>query len=459
MINTPNATPLACIVLAAGQGTRMRSELTKVLHPVAGLPMIALVAKTCTELSPDRIVFVISPDAEAVKEAVAPHPCVIQEKPLGTGDAVKATRGALTGFEGDVIVLFGDTPLVTSQSLQTLRNTRKESGAAIVVSGFTPEDPGPYGRLIVNGEGRLMEIVEANDATPEQRRIKLCNGGIMLFEAAKLWPLLEQLRSDNVKNEFYLTDCIKLARGQGWPCVVAELPAEDVIGINTRVELAKAEKLLQNRLRHAAMLGGVTMIDPDTVFLGADTKLGEDVTIWPHVIFGSGVEVADDVEIRSFCHLVQTRVQTGAVIGPFARMRPGTTVGTNVRIGNFVEIKNTQIGANAKINHLSYIGDATIGSRVNVGAGTITCNYDGYQKSRTEIGAGAFIGSNTALVAPVKVGSGAYVGAGSVITQNVASDALSVARGKQEILPDWARRYREGREQQTEFGQSGDDET
>jgi len=450
----PDISSLACVVLAAGQGTRMRSELPKVLHPVAGVPMISHILAACTDLSPAKIVVVVSPEFKAVEEAAAPHMCVVQQKPIGTGDAVKAAREALKDFQGDIIVLCGDTPLVTAESLQLLRDRRQETGAAIVVSSFTLSDPAAYGRLIVNGEGHLVDIVEARDATPEQKNIRLCNGGIMLFDSAKLWPLLDRLRDNNSKREFYLTDCVRLAREQGWTCAVADFPAQEVLGINTRVELAEAERLMQEKLRRKAMLAGVTMTDPSSVFLCADTQFGEDVIIGPSVIFGPGVSVADGVDIRSFSFLEQTVVQAGAIIGPFARLRPKSIIGTNVRIGNFVEIKNSHIGANAKVNHLSYLGDATVGSRSNIGAGTITCNYDGYNKSHTDIGAGAFVGSNTCLVAPVTVGSGAYVGAGSVITENVASDALSVARGKQTSIPEWARRRREAIEKDDEKNDS-----
>jgi bifunctional UDP-N-acetylglucosamine pyrophosphorylase / glucosamine-1-phosphate N-acetyltransferase len=443
MNNTQKNSSLTCVVLAAGQGTRMHSDTPKVLHQIACVPMIFHVIAACARLSPEKILAVIARDAEEVERALAPLICVIQPEPRGTGDAVKAAREELKDFTGDIIVLFGDTPLVTVETLQGLRDKRAAIGAAIVVSGFTPDDPAQYGRLVVDEKGGLIEIVEANDATPEQRRIRLCNGGIMLFEAAKLWPLLDKLNNTNAKNEFYLTDCVKLARERGWSCAVAEMPAEDVLGINTRVELAEAEKIMQDRLRRKAMLNGVTMIDPETVYLSADTVFGSDVSIGPNVVFAPGVRVADGVEIRSFCHIAGTKIETGAIVGPFARLRPHSFIGTGVRIGNFVETKNADIGAGAKVNHLTYLGDATIGSGANIGAGTITCNYDGFAKARTEVGAGAFIGSNTALVAPVSIGSGAYVAAGSVITMDVAADALSVARERQTSFPDWARRYRE----------------
>ena len=435
--------PLACIILAAGQGTRMRSEQPKVLHPVANQPMIAHVLAACAELSPARIVVVVAPQAESVEKAVQPHTCVIQPKPLGTGDAVKAARDVLKDFQGDIIVSFGDAPLVTSEALRALQRKRQETGATIVVAGFTPDDPGAYGRLIVNDHGHLTQIVESADASPDQRAIRVCNGGIMLFDAAELWPLLDQLTPSNTKNEFYLTDCIALARQAEKTCAVAPFPADQVLGVNTRIELAQAESIIQRRLRDRAMLGGATLIDPDTVYLSADTKIGRDVTIGPNVVIGMGVEIGDKAEIRAFCHLEQVRVEAGALIGPFARLRPGTVVGAAAHIGNFVELKNTEVGAGAKINHLSYIGDAFVGARANIGAGTITCNYDGFRKHHTHVGAEAFIGSNTALVAPVRIGNGAYVGAGSVITMEVPPNTLAVARGRQSNIDDWASRFRD----------------
>jgi bifunctional UDP-N-acetylglucosamine pyrophosphorylase/glucosamine-1-phosphate N-acetyltransferase len=340
-------------------------------------------------------------------------------------------------------VVFGDAPLITSHSLREMQRVRQKTGATIVVAGFRPQEPGPYGRLIVDAQGELTGIVEAAEATPEQKAITLCNGGLMLFDAAKLWGLLDQLRDDNSKKEFYLTDCVKLARQAGGTCAVAEMPAEEVLGINTRVELAQAERLMQRRLRQKAMLNGVTMIDPETVYLSADTKIGRDVSIGPNVVFGPGVEIGDKVEIRAFCQLDQVRVENGALIGPFARLRPGSLIGREAHIGNFVEIKNSVIGTGTKVNHLSYVGDSTVGNKVNVGAGTITANYDGFRKSRTEIGDDASTGSNSVLVAPVKIGEGAYIGAGSVITNDVPAGTLAVARGRQSNIENWAKRRQE----------------
>lgn len=441
--SNPDKSPLACVVLAAGQGTRMKSELHKVLHPVAGMPMIKHVLKACEELAPEKIIVVVPPDADDVKLAVAPHISAVQHKALGTGDAVKSARKQLEGFSGDVIVLYGDTPLVTAEALKGLMQKRLATGAAIVVSGFVAEDKSPYGRLVVDKTGILSEIVEAKDASPEQLEINLCNGGIMLFSADKLWPLLDRLEDNNAKREYYLTDCVKLARLQGWICSVRELTADDVLGVNTRVDLAKAEKLMQRRLCGISMLNGTTMIDPESVHMSFDTKIGRDVVIEPNVFFGVGVEIADKVNIRSFSHLEGVKVEVGATIGPFARLRPGSVIGAEARIGNFVEIKKTEVGKSAKIGHLSYIGDATVGEKANIGAGTITCNYDGFSKFHTNIGAGAFIGSNTALVAPVSVGNGAYVGAGSTITMSIPDNALAVARGRQSNFEKWASRFRD----------------
>ena len=421
----------------------MRSMLPKVLHPIAGLPMISHVVRVCEELSPQKIIVVIAPSMEAVEKKVAPNICVIQKKPLGTGDAVKVAKNSLKDFKGDVLILFGDAPLLTADAIEKLRQKRHESKAAIVVAGFRPKDPGSYGRLQLDNKGNLKAIIEVADATKEQKEIPLCNGGIMLFAADKLGPLLEQIKDNNAKKEFYLTDCIGLAEKSGDFAVVAEMAADQVLGINTRVELADAEALMQTRLREKAMLSGVTLLDPATTYFSADTKVGQDVVIGPNVFIGPGVEIADKVNIRAFCHLEEVRVEEGAIIGPFARLRPGSVIGANAHIGNFVEIKNADIGKGAKINHLSYIGDAFVGAKANIGAGTITCNYDGFRKYHTHIGSETFIGSNSSLVAPVKVGDNAYVGAGSVITMEVPSNTLAVARGRQCNIEDWARRFRD----------------
>ncbi len=438
---------LACLILAAGQGTRMRSSLPKVMHAVAGLPMVKHVVRACEALSPDKIVVVVAPDMTDVREEVSPYSCAVQDVARGTGDAVKSARESLKDFTGNVIVLFGDTPLLSVEALQKLIDRQKETNAAIVVGGFVPPEAGAYGRLVVRGDGQLEAIVEAADATPEQKAIKLCNGGIMLFQSAKLWSMLDQLKNNNAKGEFYLTDCVAMAAQAGDKVAVVEMPVDDVMGINTREHLAEAEKIMQRRLRSRHMLAGVTMTDPDTVFLCADTKLGRDVTIGPNVVFGEGVTVGDNVDIRPFCHFEQVTIGAGSLIGPFARLRPGTELGEGVHIGNFVEIKKSSIAAGTKINHLSYIGDAVVGSKTNIGAGTITCNYDGFNKFQTKIGDGVFVGSNTALVAPVQIGAGALIGAGSTITDNVPSDSLAIARERQQTFEGKAKSFRTLQEQ------------
>ncbi|MDD3183000.1 MAG: bifunctional UDP-N-acetylglucosamine diphosphorylase/glucosamine-1-phosphate N-acetyltransferase GlmU [Alphaproteobacteria bacterium] len=438
---------LACIILAAGQGTRMCSDLPKVMHSVAGWPMVKHVVSICESLAADQIIPVIAPDMIDVREAVRPYACVVQATPNGTGDAVKAARKSLQEFSGNIVVLFGDTPLLTTQALQQLIDRQKETGAAIVVGGFVPSDAGAYGRLIVRADGQLDAIIEAADASPEQKAIKLCNGGIMLFQSDKLWPMLDQLRNDNAKGEFYLTDCVEMAAKAGHKVAVTEMPVDDVMGINTRAHLAKAEKIMQDRLRQRHMLAGITMTDPDTVFLSVDTIIGKDVTIGPNVIFGAGVVIDSNVVIHPFCHLEKVSVGKGAVVGPFARLRPGSTIGEGAHIGNFVEIKKSAIAAGSKINHLSYIGDATVGEKTNIGAGTITCNYDGFNKSLTQIGAAVFVGSNTSLVAPVRIGDGALIAAGSTITRDVPENALAIARERQRIVEGKAKTFRSFQEQ------------
>lgn len=421
----------------------MKSALPKVMHPVAGEPMIKHVVRACEKLMADKIVVVVAPDMQSVTEAVAPHACAVQQVAQGTGDAVKAARAILSGYDGHIIVLFGDTPLVTPQALNKLVEKQKETGASIVVGGFLPAEPGAYGRLITRDDGYLDAIVEAADATTEQKAIKLCNGGIMLFESAKLWTYLEQVRNDNAKKEYYLTDCVVLARAAGHRVAVAEMPVDDVSGINTRVHLADAEGMMQKRLRAKHMLAGVTMTDPTSVFLCADTVLGRDVEIGPNVVFGLGVEVADNVTILPFTHLEGVKIEAGASVGPFARLETGSQIGEKAAIGNFVEIKKSMIGAGVKIKHLSYIGMASVGIGSNIGAGTITCNYDGFEKSYTKIGDNVFIGSNTALVAPVTLGNGSMVAAGSVVTDDVPADALAIARERQSVNEGWAKRFRQ----------------
>ena len=426
---------VACVVLAAGKGTRMRSAVPKVLHPLAGRPMVEHVLASARSLSPERTVLVIGPELGAAgfgpDGAAGGVRCVVQAEPLGTAHAVAQTRPLLEDFAGDVIVVYADTPLVRAETLARLVEARREGEAAAAVLGFRPEDPAEYGRLILAPDGTLARIVEHAEAGDDERAVTLCNAGMMAIDGRRLFPLLDAIGNENAKGEYYLTDLPAVVAAAGGACAVAEAPAGEVMGINDRAQLAAAERVIQDRLRRAAMDGGATLIDPATVWLSADTRLGADVTIGPNVAIGPGVVIEDGAEIRPFSHLEGVRVRRNAVIGPFARLRPGSDIGEGARVGNFVEVKNSAVAQGAKINHLSYVGDAGVGAGANIGAGTITCNYDGYRKSRTEIGAGAFIGSNTALVAPVTVGPGAVVGAGSVITEDVEADAIAVARGEQ----------------------------
>ncbi len=434
---------VAAVILAAGKGSRMKSDLPKVLHPLAGRPMVRHVLDAVAKLNPSRVAVVVGPGMENVAAAVAPVPAVVQTKQLGTADAVRAAFGVLKGFEGDVIVLYGDTPLITPETMMKMVERQWEGdNPAVVVLGFRPADPGAYGRLIVNPAGGLEKIVEHLDASASERKVGLCNAGLMVFDGKRMFELLDHVDCNNAKGEYYLTDAVGLARARGYACAVVEAPEAEVMGVNCRAELAEAEKLIQQRLRRAAMDNGATLTDPDTVYFSPDTKLGRDVVVGPSVVFGPGVTVADRVEIKAFCHLEGATVAEGATIGPYARLRPGAEIGPGAHVGNFVEIKNGKLAQGAKVNHLTYIGDATIGAKANVGAGTITCNYDGFSKSRTEIGAGAFIGSNSSLVAPVKIGDGAIVGAGSVVVKDVEADALTVARGRQQNYDGWAARFR-----------------
>jgi bifunctional UDP-N-acetylglucosamine pyrophosphorylase/glucosamine-1-phosphate N-acetyltransferase len=435
--------PVAAIVLAAGKGTRMKSALPKVLHPIAGRPMLRLLLDGLAPLGADPTVVVVGPGMAAVADEVAPWPTVTQAAQRGTADAVMAARPLLEGFAGDVLVLFGDTPFIRTETLQAMLAARcRTAKPAIVVLGFRPADPAAYGRLVMGTDGAIERIVETRDATPAERAIALCNSGVMAIDGRRLFGLLDRVGNDNAKGEHYLTDIVGLARADGLACAMVEADADELMGINDRADLARAEAILQGRLRAAAMAGGTTLVDPATVWLGHDTRLAEDVVVGPNVVFGPGVTVERGAEIRAFCHLEGVTLKTGAVVGPFARLRPGTVIGEGARVGNFVEVKNATLEAGAKANHLSYVGDARVGAKANVGAGTITCNYDGFLKHYTDIGAGAFIGSNTALVAPVKVGDGAIVGAGSTVTRDVAANALVTARGEQHERPGAAERLR-----------------
>ena len=433
----------AAIILAAGLGTRMNSAIPKVLHPLAGRPMIAWLTETLAAIDVDRVVVVVGPGMAAVAEAVAPAEVVVQHEPLGTGHAVLAAREALKGFDGDVLVLFGGDPLVPVETMETMITARRaEPAPAVVVLAMRPDDPARYGRLVVDRDGVLSRIVEFRDADAEQRAIGLCNAGIMAIDGAQLFSLLDRVGNDNAKGEYYLTDIVAAAGDAGLRCTVVDGGTQALPGIDSRAELAAVEALIQDRLRADAMAGGVTMIDPASVFLSFDTAFGRDVVIEPNVFIGPGVTVGDDVRIRAFSHLEGAVLGDGVTVGPHARLRPGADIGRDARIGNFVEIKNAAIEAGAKVNHLAYVGDARVGEGANVGAGVITCNYDGVSKSHTDIGAGAFIGSNVALVAPVSVGDGAIVGAGGVITRDVPADAVATSRAPQDIRQGTAAKLR-----------------
>jgi bifunctional UDP-N-acetylglucosamine pyrophosphorylase/glucosamine-1-phosphate N-acetyltransferase len=436
---------IAAIILAAGKGTRMKSALPKVMHAVAGRPMVLHVLDAVQAIGAGRAVVVIGPDMPEVGQAVQPFDTAVQAKQQGTADAVKAAKKALGDFRGTVFILYGDTPLIEPETLRHMLAARERTkpATAIVVLGFRPADPGAYGRLVVDRGGALAAIVEAKDATPAQLKIGLCNSGVMAVDGALLWKLLDKVDNKNAKGEYYLTDIVGLATKKKLRCGVIEAPEEQLLGVNDRIDLAKAEAALQERLRRAAMASGVTMTDPSSVFLSWDTRLGRDVFIGPNVVFGPGVTIQDGVEIRGFCHIEGAEVGAEAIIGPFARLRPGTVLEREVHIGNFVECKAALLGQGAKANHLAYVGDAEVGAKTNIGAGTITANYDGFFKHKTVIGAGVSIGSNTVLVAPVRIGDGALVGASSTITREVSPDALAVTRAEQREIPGAAKRYRE----------------
>jgi bifunctional UDP-N-acetylglucosamine pyrophosphorylase/glucosamine-1-phosphate N-acetyltransferase len=444
-MNLSRSPAFAAIVLAAGEGTRMGSAVPKILHEVAGRPMIRHVLAALEPLAPAETVVVLGQGAEQVAKAVAPAATVTQHPPLGTGDAVRAARpaleGSLAGLD-DVVILYGDTPLLQSATIGRLLDARRTTGAAIAVAGMRPADPSPYGRLVLGTDNSVERIVEAKDASPAEATVTLCNGGIMAAAAEHLFDLIDRLETNNAKREYYLTDIVGIARQRDLATICIELPAAEVLGVNTRAELAEAEALMQHRLRHRAMEEGVTLIAPETVFLSADTKLGRDVVVEPNVVFGPGVSIADNVRIRSFSHLDGAEIAEGAIVGPFARLRPGAILERDVHVGNFVEVKASRLGAGVKANHLSYLGDTEVGAGTNIGAGTITSNYDGFNKMRTVIGANAFIGSHTALVAPVTVGDGAYIATGSVITADVPADALSIGRSRQVDKPGRAAELR-----------------
>jgi len=433
------------IVLAAGEGTRMRSSLPKVLHPVANQSLLSHVLSAAPRGEGASLAVVVGPDHQAVIEEVRRYrpeaQTFVQRDRRGTAHAALAARDTLARGAEDLIIAFGDTPLISSATFDRLRGALKQ-GASLAVLGFEAADPTGYGRLLVEN-GRLTAIREQADASAAERAVTLCNAGIMAFDGRKALSIIEKIGNSNSKGEYYLTDAVAIVRDLGLEAVVIKTSEDEVRGINTKAQLAEAEQVMQAKLRKAALDAGVTLIAPETVYLAADTTFGKDVTIEPFVVIGPGVSIADGAIIHSFSHIVQASIGKKASIGPYARLRPGTSLGEGAKIGNFVETKAATLEAGVKINHLSYVGDAHVGANANIGAGTITCNYDGFSKHKTEIGSGAFVGTNSSLVAPVKIGKGAYIGSGSVITRDVPDDAMAVERNQQTNREGGAKRYRE----------------
>jgi bifunctional UDP-N-acetylglucosamine pyrophosphorylase/glucosamine-1-phosphate N-acetyltransferase len=437
---------VAAIILAAGKGTRMKSDLHKVLHPIAGRPMLLHLIDSVAALDPQHMVVVTGAAGEQVEAAVAPLgvATVTQAEQLGTGHAVQQAESALAGFDGDVLVLYGDVPLVPTETMRAmLARLHAADAPAAVVLGFRPLDAGAYGRIIADPDGHIVKMVEFKDASPEERAETLCNSGLMAVRSRDLFALLARVGNDNAAGEYYLPDIVMLAAADGRRAAVVETQADEVAGVNSRAELAELEARWQAKRRERAMAEGVSLVAPETVWFAWDTALDRDVTIEPNVVFGPGVTVGDRVTIHAFSHIEGARVAAGADIGPYARLRPGADVREGARVGNFVEMKKAILGPGAKANHLTYLGDAEVGPGANIGAGTITCNYDGFFKYKTVIGPGAFIGSNSALVAPVTIGEGAIVAAGSVVTEDVEAGALRLVRPLQETKPGWARRFRD----------------
>ncbi len=433
---------LAVIVLAAGQGTRMKSDLHKVLHPVAGRPMLLHLLAGAAGLTPAKTVVVAGARREQIAAALPDATIAVQEQQLGTGHAVLQARDALAGFDGDVLILYGDVPLVRAQTMRAMIDRLHGGDApAVVVLGFTPDEPGAYGRIVAR-DGVIDRMVEHKDASDEERAVRLCNSGLMAIRAADLWPLLARVGNANAAGEYYLPDIVMLAAQDCRASAVIEAEAWEVAGVNSRAELAAVDASWQVRRRAEALAAGVSLRVPDTVWFSWDTELGRDVTVEPNVVFGPGVKVADGATIHAFSHLEGATVGEGCAVGPYARLRPGTVLGKRAKIGNFVETKQAVLGEGAKANHLTYLGDAEVGAKANIGAGTITCNYDGFFKYKTVIGEGAFIGSNSALVAPVTIGAGAIVGAGGVVTRDVEAEALALIRPEQRSLSGWAKRFR-----------------
>lgn len=437
------------IVLAAGEGTRMQSSLPKVLHPVAGQSLLAHVLRAAPNGGSAALAVVVGPDrqdvADEAKRVRADAAIFVQRERRGTAHAVLAARDAIARETAKgaahVLIAFGDTPLISAATLERLRAPLND-GASVAVLGFRAADPKGYGRLLMTGD-RLTAIREEADASDAERKVTLCNAGVMALAGNKALTILDRIGNANKKGEYYLPDAVAIANELGLKAAAIETDEDEVRGINTKAQLAEAEQVMQARLRRQALDAGVTIVAPETVFLAADTQFGKDVVIEPFVVIGPGVSIADGAVIHSFSHVTNATVGKNVSVGPYARLRPGTSLGDGVRIGNFVEVKAATLGAGAKANHLAYIGDATVGANANLGAGTITCNYDGFDKHRTEVGEGAFVGTNSSLVAPVKIGSGAYIGSGSVVTRNVPDDALMLERSEQTVRPGWAKRFRE----------------
>ena len=443
MSDTPN---FAVVILAAGQGTRMRSDTHKVLHPIAGKALLMHLLDSVDRLGAEKRVVVVGKGRDQVEKALGGRDVLIahQAEQKGTAHAVQQARDSLAGYEGAVLILYGDTPFVEPDTLKRMLDRLDgDGGPGVVVLASTPDDPLKYGRIILGDGDQIAKMVEYKDATEEERAVRLCNSGMMAVRAHDLFRWLDRVGNDNAAGEYYLPDVVNIAAAEGRDAVVIEGDPYETAGVNSRAELAHLELDWQRRRREQALQDGATLIDPESVWFAADTKLGRDVTVEPHVVFGAGVEVADGATIKAFSHIEGAIIATKAVIGPFARLRPGARIGERARVGNFVEVKKSVLGPGAKANHLSYIGDADVGPDANIGAGTITCNYDGFGKYNTVIGEGAFIGSNTALVAPVTVGAGAIVGAGSVITKDVEPDSLAVERSDQRGIAGWAKRFRD----------------
>lgn len=440
--NRPIAAPIAAVILAAGKGTRMKSDLHKVLHPIAGRPMLLHLMANVDALSPAKKVVIVGDKADQLEAALAGSAeLAVQDPQLGTGHAVQQAEGALADFDGDVLILYGDVPFVPTATMASMIARLAAADApAVVVLAFEPADPLQYGRVITDGD-RVVKMVEHKDATEAERAVRLCNSGLMAAKAKDLFALLARVTDDNAAKEFYLVDIVNIANADGRHCAVVKTDPNDVAGINSRAELAQAEAQWQAFKREEAMAGGVSLRAPDTVWFSWDTELGRDVTIEPNVFFGPGVSVADDVTIRANSHIEGATIGAGCEIGPFARLRPGTVLEEKAKIGNFVETKKAHLGKGAKANHLTYLGDATVGAGANIGAGTITCNYDGYFKYQTVIGENAFIGSNSALIAPVTIGRDAIVAAGSAVSRDVGDGDLRMVRAEQLVKPGWADRF------------------